>query len=73
MIEPLTMIKEKDSTVVLGATEYFPRITKIEYEGKDSDNPLAFKYYDESKIVAGKTMKEHFRFAIACWRSLCGT
>lgn len=73
MIEPLTMIKEKDSTVVLGATEYFPRITKIEYEGKDSDNPLAFKYYDESKIVAGKTMKEHFRFAIAYWHTLCGT
>jgi len=67
------MIKEKDSTVVLGATEYFPRVPKIEFEGKDSDNPLAFKYYDESKIVAGKTMKEHFRFAIAYWHTLCGT
>lgn len=51
--------------------EYFPSIDKIEYEGPDTDNHLAFRYYDESKKVAGKTMKEHFRFAIAYWHSFC--
>lgn len=52
---------------------FFPDISKISYEGKDSKNPFAFKYYDENKKVAGKTMKEHFRFAIAYWHSFCGT
>ncbi|MDZ7718791.1 MAG: xylose isomerase [Balneolaceae bacterium] len=51
--------------------EYFPSIDKIEYEGPDTDNHLAFRYYDESKKVAGKTMKEHFRFAVAYWHSFC--
>lgn len=51
--------------------EYFPGIKKIAYEGPESDNPLAFTYYDEDRIVAGKTMKEHFRFAIAYWHSFC--
>ena len=51
--------------------EYFPSIDKIEYEGPDTDNHLAFRYYDEDKEVAGKTMKEHFRFAIAYWHSFC--
>jgi len=58
---------------VIGRTEYFPGIGKINFEGKDSRNPLAFKWYDENKIVAGKTMKEYFRFAIAYWHSFCGT
>lgn len=48
---------------------YFPGIDKIRYEGLQSDNPLAFKFYDENKTVAGKTMKEHFRFAVAYWHS----
>ena len=52
--------------------EYYKGIEKIKYEGADSDNPLAFKYYDPSKVVAGKTMKEHFKFAIAYWHSFCG-
>jgi xylose isomerase len=52
---------------------YFKSINKIEFEGKDSDNPLSFKYYNPEKIVAGKTMKDHFRFAIAYWHSFCGT
>ena len=52
--------------------EYFKNIQKVKFEGKESDNPLAFKYYDEHKQVAGKTMKEHFRFAIAYWHSLKG-
>lgn len=48
---------------------YFPNIEKIKFEGRDSDNPLAFKCYDEQQVVAGKTMKEHLRFAIAYWHS----
>ncbi len=53
--------------------EYFKGINKIKYEGRETDNPLAFRWYDEDKIVAGKTMKEHFRFAVAYWHSFCGT
>jgi len=53
--------------------EYFNGIKKIQYEGKESDNPLAFKYYDENKVVGGKTMKEYFRFAVAYWHTFCGT
>jgi len=59
--------------VTLGAQEYFPGIGKIAYEGANSKNPLAFKYYDANKVVAGKTMQEHFRFAIAYWHTFCGT
>ncbi|MEL7220625.1 MAG: xylose isomerase [Bacteroidota bacterium] len=59
--------------VVLGDKEYFKGVSKIQYEGRQSKNPLAFKWYDENKVVAGKTMKEHFRFAIAYWHTLCGT
>ena len=49
---------------------YFKNIGKIPFEGKGSDNPLAFKYYDENKVVAGKTLKEHMRFAMAYWHTL---
>lgn len=52
--------------------EYFKGIEKIAYEGKESDNPLAYKYYDPTKVVAGKTMREHFKFAIAYWHTFCG-
>ena len=52
---------------------FFPNINKIQYEGRDSNNPLAFKYYDENKVIGGKTMKEYFRFAIAYWHTFCGT
>lgn len=55
------------------AKTYFPNIGKIPFEGKESDNPMAFRYYDENRIIAGKTMKEHFKFAIAYWHSFCGT
>ncbi len=60
-------------SIVAGSREYFPGIGKIPFEGPQSDNPLAFKWYDENKIVAGKTMKEHFRFAVAYWHTFCGT
>ena len=52
--------------------EYFKGIDPIKFEGKESDNPLAFKYYNPSQIVAGKTMREHFKFAIAYWHTFCG-
>lgn len=53
--------------------EYFKGIDKIKFEGKGSKNPLAFKWYDENKVVGGKTMKEHLRFAVAYWHTFCGT
>jgi len=59
--------------VVVGDKEYFPGIQKIKFEGKDSDNPLSFKYYDPEKLVNGKPMKEHLRFATAYWHTFCGT
>ena len=52
--------------------EYFKGIDTIKYEGRDSKNPLAFKWYDAEKVVAGKTMKEHMRFAVAYWHTFCG-
>ena len=59
--------------VIVGDKEYFPGIQKIKFEGKDSDNPLSFKYYDSEKLVNGKPMKEHLRFATAYWHTFCGT
>lgn len=51
--------------------EYFPHIGKIPFEGPDSKNPMAFHYYDAERIVAGKTMKDWMRFAMAWWHTLC--
>lgn len=59
--------------VITGAKEYYPSITQIKYEGVESDNPLSFRWYDENRMVAGKTMKEHLRFACAYWHSFCGS
>ncbi|HLT73786.1 MAG TPA: xylose isomerase [Ohtaekwangia sp.] len=59
--------------LTLGDKEYFKGIGKIQYEGKDSDNPLAFRYYNPKQKVGKKTMEEHFRFAIAYWHTFCGT
>lgn len=56
----------------MGNKEYFKGIPKIAFEGRESDNPFAFKYYNPNQIVAGKTMREHFKFAIAYWHSFCG-
>lgn len=57
--------------VFIGSKEYFPNIGKIGYEGPGSDNPLAFKVYDPDKMIAGKSMREHLRFAVAYWHSFC--
>ncbi len=59
--------------IVTGSREYFPGIGRIAFEGRDSDQPLAFKWYDENAVVGGRTMKETLRFAIAYWHSFCGT
>lgn len=59
--------------VTHGNRTYFPKINKIPFEGPDSRNPLAFKFYDENKVVAGKTMKDHLRYAICYWHTFCGT
>lgn len=59
--------------LTLGDKEYFKGIGQIKYEGKESDNPLAFKFYDAKRKVGKKTMEEHFRFAIAYWHTFCGT
>ena len=56
----------------IGKKEYFPGIGKIKFEGVDSRNPLAFKWYDETRVINGKTMKDHLRFAIAYWHTFCG-
>jgi xylose isomerase len=59
--------------VKTGNKDYFKGIGQIKYEGRESTNPLAFKWYDEKKKVNGKTMKEYFRFAMAYWHTMCGT
>ncbi len=59
--------------VTTGNKEYFKGIGQVKYEGKESDNPFAFKYYDAKRKVGKKTMEEHFRFAIAYWHTFCGT
>jgi xylose isomerase len=58
--------------IVKGKKEFFKGIRAIRYEGPESDNPLAFKYYNPKKKVGRKTMEEHLRFAIAYWHTFCG-
>lgn len=55
----------------MATKEYFPGIGKIKFEGKDSRNPLAFRYYDAEKVVLGKKMKDWLKFAMAWWHTLC--
>ena len=55
------------------AKQFFKGIPKIKFEGRKSTNPLAFKWYNEKQVVAGKTMKEHLRFAVCYWHTFCGT
>jgi len=52
--------------------EAYPGIGRISYEGRNSKNPLAFKWYNPEEVVEGKKMKDHLRFAIAFWHSFCG-
>jgi xylose isomerase len=59
-------------SAVLGNKEFFPGIGEIKFEGRESKNPLAFKWYDENRVINGKTMKEYLRFAVAYWHTFCG-
>ena len=53
---------------------YFPEVQNpIPYEGPDSKNPLAFRYFDKDRTVGGKTMAEHLRFAVCYWHTMRGT
>ncbi len=52
--------------------EYFKDINHVKFEGVESDNPLAFRWYDENRKIGGKSMKEYLRFACAYWHSFCG-
>ncbi|MCR9104663.1 MAG: xylose isomerase [Gammaproteobacteria bacterium] len=54
-----------------GDREYFPGIGRIQYEGRGSDNPLAFKFYDANRKVGERTMAEHLRFAVCYWHTFC--
>ena len=56
----------------IGDREYFSGIGRIQYEGPQSKNPLAFKAYDASRLIAGKTMEEHLRFAVCYWHTFTG-
>ena len=55
----------------MATKEYFPGIGKIKFEGKESKNPMAFRYYDADKVIMGKKMSEWLKFAMAWWHTLC--
>src|SRR5574344_2862500 len=55
----------------MSAKVYFPSVGQIKFEGKESKNPLAFRYYNPEKVVYGKTMAEWFKFSMAWWHTLC--
>jgi len=62
-----------NTSYLTGTKEYFKGIGKISFEGPETDNDLAFRWYDEHRTIAGKTMREHFRFAVAYWHTLGGS
>jgi xylose isomerase len=53
--------------------EFFPSVKKIKFEGPDSKNPLAFKWYNPKEVVAGKTMRDHLRYSVAYWHTMKGS
>ena len=58
--------------IVTGDKEFYKGVGAISFEGKTSDNPLAFKFYNPDQMVMGKSMRDHFKFAVAYWHSFCG-
>ena len=60
-------------SITTNQTEFFKKIGTVKFEGIESDNPFAYRWYDENKIVAGKSMKDHLRFACAYWHSFVGS
>lgn len=59
--------------IITGNKTYFPSVGKIQFEGVKSDNPFAYKWYDSTKVINGKSMEELFRFAVSYWHTFCGT
>jgi xylose isomerase len=59
-------------SVILGDREYFKGISEVKFEGVGTDNPMAFRWYEQDRVVAGKPMKEWLRFACSYWHSFCG-
>ncbi len=57
---------------LIGDKEYFKGIDEIKFEGQESDNPFAFRWYDKNRVVNGKTMRDHFKFAVSYWHTFCG-
>ena len=55
----------------MATKEYFPGIGKIKFEGKESMNPMAYRYYDAEKVIMGKKMKDWLKFSMAWWHTLC--
>ncbi len=68
-----TFTQGSEVKVTTGEKVFFKGIDGIPFEGKHSDNPLSFKYYDENRLLDGKTLKQHLRFATAYWHTFCGT
>lgn len=58
--------------ILTGTTEYFPQIGEIKYEGRESKNLMAFKFYNPEKVIMGRTMAEWTKFSMAYWHTLCG-
>jgi xylose isomerase len=54
------------------SSNFLPHISRIAYEGPTSRNPLAFKHYNPEEIVEGKTMRDHLRFSVVYWHTMCG-
>lgn len=52
--------------------QFFPEVSNVRFEGRDSDNPLAFRYYNPDEVIGDKTMAEHLRFSVAYWHTLTG-
>ena len=50
---------------------YFPNVPEVKYEGPKTRNPFAYRFYDAERVIAGKTMKEHLKFAMSYWHTLC--
>ncbi|MCC8036366.1 MAG: xylose isomerase [Rikenellaceae bacterium] len=57
--------------IIKGEKEFFPTVGKIRFEGVESRNPLAFRWYDENRVVMGKTLRDWHRFSMAYWHTLC--
>jgi xylose isomerase len=69
MDKNLTLVIQRAKADIMTAKTAFPDIDRIQYEGPESRNPLAFRYYDENRIVEGKTMREHLRFSVVYWHT----